>query len=214
MFAIEPGYRWLYEKCNIVHRDLSHSNILWDENTTGRVVGVLNDFDLVSYRKHVAETVPSSAQRTGTRPFMAIELLEDSPPIHDFRHDLESLFYVMLWHTSRYQGGRLVSSPPYEDWAREERPTLEGTKRKILSKDLRPLQPQHAELEPLLKAYRTLIREGYSALSQTDDSSIAKRSYVTETMGGNVTFDKVHRVFVSKAPHGMNVEDSQTGVSS
>ncbi|TCD60147.1 hypothetical protein EIP91_010644 [Steccherinum ochraceum] len=213
-FDVFKCYRWLYEKCNIVHRDLSHSNILWDEGTTGRVVGVLNDFDLVSYRKPVTDTLPSSEQRTGTKPFMAIELLQDSPPIHDFRHDLESLFYVMLWHTRRYRGGRLVSSPPYEDWARDARTALRGAKVEVLMTVPVSSQPQHAELEPLLDEYRTLLREGYYALSRSEDSPIAKRSYVTETMGGNVTFDKIHSVFVSNAPHGMKVADPQTGAPS
>ncbi len=61
----------------------------------GRICGVLNDFDLSSFRD---STSPSSKQRTGTRPFMAREFHENpqAPPVHLYRHDLESLFYVMF----------------------------------------------------------------------------------------------------------------------
>ncbi|KAI0791123.1 hypothetical protein C8Q75DRAFT_732718 [Abortiporus biennis] len=36
--------------------------------------------------------------RTGTGPFMALDLLRYSnPPVHEYRHDLESFFYVLAW---------------------------------------------------------------------------------------------------------------------
>lgn len=34
----------------------------------------------------------------GTLPFMAIELLDSASPKFDLCHDLESLFYVVVWH--------------------------------------------------------------------------------------------------------------------
>ena len=64
----------------------------------GRICGVLNDFDLASFLENIEET---SKMRTGTRPFLAHELhrttREKEPPIHLYRHDLESLFYVLLY---------------------------------------------------------------------------------------------------------------------
>ncbi len=60
-----------------------------------RVCGVLNDFDLSSFRD---STKPSSQQRTGTRPYMARELQKFNvvPPKHLYRHDLESFFYALI----------------------------------------------------------------------------------------------------------------------
>jgi hypothetical protein len=58
----------------------------------GKIYGVLNDFDL-SYQmtdEHPNPDSTSSNQRTGTLPFMAIDLLENDPPAHCYRHDLES----------------------------------------------------------------------------------------------------------------------------
>ncbi|KAF5349788.1 hypothetical protein D9758_010215 [Tetrapyrgos nigripes] len=62
----------------------------------GKVHGVLNDFDLASTlpmsRSHSSQT------RSGTRPFMSHELLTPNRPGlgHFYRHDLESIYYVML----------------------------------------------------------------------------------------------------------------------
>jgi hypothetical protein len=44
--------------------------------------------------------------RTGTKPFMAaIDLLGKPTDMHRYRHDLESLFYVIVYVTSRYDRG-------------------------------------------------------------------------------------------------------------
>ncbi|KAH9925276.1 uncharacterized protein B0H18DRAFT_1009413 [Fomitopsis serialis] len=41
--------------------------------------------------------------RTGTGPFMALDLLRSGlPPIHKYRHDLESFFYVYVYATAAY----------------------------------------------------------------------------------------------------------------
>jgi hypothetical protein len=63
----------------------------------GKIVGVLNDFDLAIYTSQQSNG-PISKQRTGTRPFMAIDLLEgvDKPCLHLYRHDLESIMYVII----------------------------------------------------------------------------------------------------------------------
>ena len=67
----------------------------------GAVYGVLNDFDLASFRDRL--TGPSSNQRTGTPPFMAIDILKDEGGTqHMYRHDLESIFYVMVVVASRH----------------------------------------------------------------------------------------------------------------
>ncbi|KAF8883214.1 hypothetical protein CPB85DRAFT_395513 [Mucidula mucida] len=69
----------------------------------GRICGVLNDFDLSSFRNAIGA---SSKQRTGTRPFMAHELhaldANGNPPVHLYRHDLESIFYLIILLTCAY----------------------------------------------------------------------------------------------------------------
>ena len=78
------------------------------ENTEGvveeKVYGVLIDFDLASRTQHLAKDYTrTSQQRTGTPPYMAYGLLNGSDGRHLYRHDLESLFYIMLIVATHYE---------------------------------------------------------------------------------------------------------------
>ncbi|KAH8814651.1 hypothetical protein DL96DRAFT_1684915 [Flagelloscypha sp. PMI_526] len=87
-------HRWLYDSVNILHRDLSERNIMF-RRIGDCVYGVLNDFDHSIDRS--TEGPAKSSQRTGTPPFMAMDLLErDSTSRHLYRHDLESLYYTIV----------------------------------------------------------------------------------------------------------------------
>ena len=65
------------------------------------VVGILIDFDQAIAVPHTPAT---SRHRTGTAPFMAIEMLRDANTIHELHHDLESFLYVLVWHSCGYRG--------------------------------------------------------------------------------------------------------------
>jgi hypothetical protein len=89
----------------------------------GREVhGVLNDFDLALdlCTEHDAEK--SRKHITGTRLFMSCELLDPEPQeVHSGRHDLESLFWVVIWFIHRYQDGKECEPDhegrrPLDDW--------------------------------------------------------------------------------------------------
>ncbi|KAF9502723.1 hypothetical protein BS47DRAFT_1403189 [Hydnum rufescens UP504] len=76
--------------------------------TDKQVVGVLIDFDLAVF----VEVNPRTGSlhldrrfRTGTLPFMAIDLLYGKDKIHWVRHDLESILWVTVWYTARYHEG-------------------------------------------------------------------------------------------------------------
>ena len=66
----------------------------------GKKYGVLNDFDLAAIMA-VGERTPKKQgfERTGTLPFMAIDLLRypDGQISHWFRHDLESCMWCLVW---------------------------------------------------------------------------------------------------------------------
>lgn len=52
---------------------------------------------------------------------MALDLLEKVPPVHLYRHDLESLFYVLIWAAVHYNIGETVTyshivDPELEKW--------------------------------------------------------------------------------------------------
>jgi len=80
-------------RVGILHRDISSENVMVDVKKQGMWV-ILNDFDLAG---RVKEEGARARHRTGTLPFMAIELLKKADATHCLRHDLESLFYVAVW---------------------------------------------------------------------------------------------------------------------
>jgi Fungal protein kinase len=73
------------------------------ENEVEIYDGILNDWDMASHLDATSQVPRSAAaHRTGTLPFMAIELLKEgdlvqNTPRHMYRHDLESFFYILLW---------------------------------------------------------------------------------------------------------------------
>ncbi|THH28491.1 hypothetical protein EUX98_g5707 [Antrodiella citrinella] len=112
-YDVFRGYRRLYDQggAEHLHRNINYADIACRRHDDGSVSGVLLDLDVSSSS--------SSAQRTSApNVFKAIDLLCADPPKPLYRHDLESLFYVMVWHIHRYQDGKLVDDPPFEDWAR------------------------------------------------------------------------------------------------
>ena len=82
------------------------------------VVGVLNDYDLASLKGDP----PLGNERTGTIPFMALELLspngQNGKVKHLYRHDLESFIWVLVWLSLQYKDGEKVKRGPIEDWAK------------------------------------------------------------------------------------------------
>ena len=76
-----------------------------------KVYGVLNDLDLAV---DADVKSASSKQRTGTKPFMAIDLLRPDPPVHMYCYHLKSMFYIVVWIT--LQGDEILD-PPLQEWA-------------------------------------------------------------------------------------------------
>jgi len=86
----------------------------------GKPIGVLNDYDLSSLANVVG---PQGNERTGTVPFMALDLLtakaQRGEVKHLYRHDLESFMWVFAWVFLRYRQGVLLSwrLRPLDEWA-------------------------------------------------------------------------------------------------
>ena len=81
--------------------------------------GVLNDFDLATVD---GESSPSGSERTGTVPFMALDLINPKNPPgsvrHEYRHDCESFVWTLLWIFGNYEDGKELPTRPsdFEDW--------------------------------------------------------------------------------------------------
>ncbi|TCD63012.1 hypothetical protein EIP91_006104, partial [Steccherinum ochraceum] len=127
MCDVVTGHYWVWTTSHILHCDISYGNIMFYYEGT-KVVGVLTDWDLAALIEDdptVAANPPTGREadkepgeldddsllafieqqwgekertRTGTSPFMALDLLEQGAiPPHRYRHDLESFFWVLVW---------------------------------------------------------------------------------------------------------------------
>ena len=202
-------HRWLYERAGILHRDLSLNNIMY-RIVKGKVYGVLTDYDLASWTRWLTgNCTKTSEQRTGTPPFMAFGLLKGTDTLHLYRHDVESLFYIMVILATHYeiegpkkggeggvrkrQGklpfGRWFDQPFYED--------LASFKKGFLSdfKDL-DLSPTFEDLRGWLLKLRKSFRRGFQAKEQRLEGDDTEEScdegtpapFDGETLGGHVTY--------------------------
>ncbi|KAJ3880856.1 protein kinase [Lentinula edodes] len=214
-------HQWLYERVGILHRDLSSGNIMY-RRKNGKVYGVLNDFDLSS-RVRDMDKGPTSKQRTGTRPFMSLDLLNpDWEGGHLYRHDLESLFYIMLCLACRYEAPGVPSPDPrpYSEWFSGTDADVLSNKSKFLlnalSKGL-PVQPYFSSFKQWLWKIFKGLRLGYTLrplaysnppASETDSKawnldddedsdSDSKFNYEWTTLNKRVSYAKIRLIMSS-----------------
>jgi serine/threonine protein kinase len=112
-----PGHYALWEN-GVHHRDISPSNLMVYKTSGGQWIGVLNDFDLSSTRD-----TPSGQERTGTVPFMALDLLTEEgikgQVKHLYQHDAESFIWVLTWICICYEDGVYIGKrTKLHDWLR------------------------------------------------------------------------------------------------
>ncbi|KAJ8701075.1 hypothetical protein PTI98_004038 [Pleurotus ostreatus] len=90
------GHKQAYEKCKLLHRDVSGGNILLVTNG-----GLLNDWDM-AVKVNEDKRGPRAHERTGTWAFMSIDLLRGERRPHKISDDLESFFWVVLYYSLLY----------------------------------------------------------------------------------------------------------------
>ena len=107
-------HHWLHDIPGILHCNLSFNNIMCrfikGKNIKGKtekkVYRVLTDYNLSSWMTRMNPNyTKTSQQQTGTPPYMALELLKGMSPLHLYRHDIKSLFYVMLLMAAHHMIG-------------------------------------------------------------------------------------------------------------
>ncbi|PFH45845.1 hypothetical protein AMATHDRAFT_200217 [Amanita thiersii Skay4041] len=191
-------YRWLFEEAGVLHRDISLKNLMYRKKD-GKAYGVLLDFDMAIIIT-LEDRKPSSKQRTGTLPYMACDLLEPSPPKHVYRHDLESLFYVMLFLTTMYHNGQMIADAknPLTAWFSLGAEALQAAKERFLPRRP-PLPTQHfMDMKNWTVGLQRLFHDGYNARSsaflKAIDTPTDIPSFDNDTLGGNVDFDKFQKI--------------------
>jgi len=146
-----------------------------------KVYGVLTDYDLSSLKGELYDDhTRTSRHRTGTPQYMARDLLLGRSTTHLYRHDLESLFYIMLLmgtrHTITTAGGgpgaegesrvvMLRGKLPYQDWFDEQNYEILGCLRHSLFWDMQVIKasPAFEDFLPWIEALRHYFSWGFGA---------------------------------------------------
>ncbi|KAK7029723.1 other 1 protein kinase [Favolaschia claudopus] len=188
--AIFECYRWLYEKAHIMHRDISVANLMFHE-VHGKMYGVLNDFDrALDFSKKFEFTFK---QRTGTKLYIATDLLVPDPPEHLYRHDLESLLYVLVSLTCQ-----ITENSPLNFWTTDTMENLRTKKKMAIYEGPFPLcKNGFTGFDLWILDMRDVFRQGFHArnnhASNVERAQIKKTKppvFDHETLGGEVTFDR------------------------
>ena len=176
-------------------------------NPEKRVCGVLTDYDLSSWTEHLkTDNTRTSQHRTGTPPYMAFELLDGTNPTHLYRHDIESLFYVMLVMCCRNAFGcanddaAVFLHRPFEEWLGEQsyRTLANAKARFFLGTKTFQLPSIFKDFYPWLKGLRLQFSAGFRARGAYDDEQESTELYGTstgrvnqfneETLGGHISY--------------------------
>ena len=202
--SLVPSYRWLYEVPKILHSDISLNNLMLCKEGNN-MYAALNDLDL-AVSADVTST--SSNHHTGTKPFMVIDLIHPDPMEHMYRHDLESLFYVLVWITSRFNDGQEIVDPPLQEWADNDGLLLAEKKSIFLMFMPIPLRrtTQFELFGHCIVSMRKMFCDGlWVRLSYLEELSVGPQSsspvhFANDTLGGLVTFDKFQTILDATLP--------------
>jgi Fungal protein kinase len=192
------GYEWLYTKPGIFHRDISVNNMMYRKKS-GKIFGVLNDYDLAIFKSNDA---PSSKTRTGTKPFMAIDLLGNPTDVHRYRHDLESMFYVIVYVISRYHNGEEIDDPPLQGWEELGEVMLKAEKKAFLGDVLPPATLAFENFDIWTEKMRETLSQGRASytryqgrLRRAERVAGSISEFDMETMDGHVSFEVFRDIF-------------------
>ena len=187
-----------------------------------KVYGVLTDYDLSSWVASLNTGYSKTSQhRTGTPPYMAQELLLGTSDIHLYRHDMESLFYIMLLMCARHKFDHRKGAKwsvvmregmlPYQKWFnQQDYDTLGALKETFFFSRNRAidLSPDFEDFRPWLRDLLYSFSEGFKCKLANEEQALpewrkkqAGRSmgqpkptpvpFDEETLGGYVDYSAI-----------------------
>lgn len=154
------GHESLRRQAGFLHRDISINNVVIDEDGPANRRGFLIDLDLALKEQRIKSS--GAKGKTGTRAFMAIEVLMGEQ--HSFMHDLESFFWVLFWICIHYDGPNNARTTDFDEWNFKRDRDLAGSK-VIMVYDSRVFcreaalnfTPFYAPLIPLMDKLRAVV---------------------------------------------------------
>ena len=177
------------------------------------IYGVLTDYDLSSWTKALKKDYTrTSQQRTGTPPYMAEELLKGTNRTHLYRHDVESLFYIMLLMCGRHAFGYGKDSVtgeeklqvtiregkvPYQNWFCQPDYNVLGSLKFSFFTGLEAIElsPAFKDFRPWLRALQMrfslgLFSKGHHTAAMHDRGDPADQNLLfdDETLGGRIDY--------------------------
>ncbi|KAL7279513.1 hypothetical protein ACG7TL_007356 [Trametes sanguinea] len=196
--AIE-GHRIAWERAKVLHRDVSLGNILIaDDAPEGCHRGFLHDWDYSSMgpidpdsqgnaarlmeddEEISSEDIDEHKERTGTYYFMAIELLENYPEmLHEPPHDIESLYWVLLWvvlrHTHCHREGAADGDALCQDLFSANKDSSAVGNKSAWLRNRRPIVVSNNEpLTTLIRRFNVMVWR-----SQKDPFELSRKDVLT-----------------------------------
>jgi len=183
------------------------------EGKTRKVYGVLTDYDLSSWKEELKTDYTSTLQqRTGTPPYMAYELLMGRSTTHLYRHDIESLFHIMLLmcgrHTIVHSSGEADTGAkfgvvmrkgklPYQRWFEERDYDALGEHKAAFFTFTKAIElsPAFEDFRAWLQALQDLFSDGFELKNshvrrekRAGNSAGSLTPFDDETLGGKVNY--------------------------
>jgi len=106
----------VYDEAHILHRDINPENLMVKVDANGTHEPFLIDFDFAKDVDRDLSEAHVSTHRTMSTPFLAVDLLSDSPPPALYRHDLESFYWCLWWIAVSYKNGNQQKTSILEGW--------------------------------------------------------------------------------------------------
>ncbi|KZT63723.1 hypothetical protein DAEQUDRAFT_733513 [Daedalea quercina L-15889] len=128
---------------------------------TGQHDGKFPEQGGTSQRASQSEAPVQARYRTGTGPFMAMDLLRPGlPPLHKYRHDLESFFYLYIYAAAAYNPVQKVFGNILQ-WQHESLINVGDSKRRFLvdEEEFQSVVARaHEDFKPLVSQGGLLVR--------------------------------------------------------